>query len=98
MTKRGLGYHLEKMVKEGILASVPHGIFRYYYPAGADIPPHLTPKQQEILDVIREKPRTVEEIAGVLDKTAKSIEYHVQNLAGMEMIETNDQGHLSVKK
>ena len=38
MTKRGLGYHLEKMVEEEILVSVPHGIFRFYYPAGADIP------------------------------------------------------------
>jgi len=97
MTKRGLGYHLERMVREGIITSVPHGIFRYYYPAGADIPQHLTPMQQEILDIIREDTCTVGEIADVLGKTRKAVEYHVLNLAGMGLIGENDQGYLFVK-
>jgi len=98
MTKRGLGYHLEKMVEEEILVSVPHGIFRFYYLAGADIPQHLTPMQQEILDLIRGEPCTAEEIADVLDKTVKAIIYHVKNLAGMGLIGENEQGLLFVKK
>ena len=97
MTKRGLGYHLEKMVEEGIIVSVPHGIFKYYYPTGADIPRHLTPMQQEILDMIREEPCTVVEIADVLEKTKKAIEYHVGNLLRIGVIRTNDQGLLFEK-
>lgn len=98
MTKRGLGYHLERMVEEEIIVAVPHGIYKYYYLPGADIPQHLTPMQQEIVDLIRKDPCTVKEIADVLEKTKKAIEYHVGNLAVMGIIGKNDQGYLFVKK
>ena len=97
MTKRGLGYHLEKMVEEGIIVSVPHGIFKYYYPTGADIPRHLTPMQQEIVDLIKGDTCTAEEIADVLEKTKKAIEYHVGKLIRMEVIGKNDKGYLFEK-
>jgi len=77
---------------------VPHGIFRFYYPAGADIPQHLTPNQQEILDLIQRDPCTVGEIADVLEKTKKAIEYHVGKLLELEVIGKNDEGYLFVKK
>ena len=97
MTKRGLGYHLERMVEEGIIMSVPHGIFKYYYPTGADIPQHLTPMQQEIVDLIKGDTCSAEEIADVLEKTKKAIEYHVGKLIRMEVIGKNDQGYLFEK-
>ena len=98
MTKRGLGYHMERLVEEGLIMVVPHGIFKFYYPPGADIPQHLTPMQQEILDLIQRDPCTVGEIADVLEKTKKAIDYHVGNLAGMGLIGNNDEGNLFMKK
>ena len=97
MTKRGLGYHLEKLVEEGLIIAKPHGIFKFYYPAGADIPRHLTPMQQEIVDLIKGDTCTAEEIADVLEKTKKAIEYHVGKLIRMEVIGKNDKGYLFEK-
>ena len=57
MTKRGLGYHLERLVEEGLIDAKPHGIFKFYYPPGyEETTKKLTPMQQEIVDIIKEQP------------------------------------------
>lgn len=82
LTKRGLGYHLEKMVKEGLITEKPQGIFKFYYPANMEQPASkLTPMQQRIFDIINEEPCTTDEIADVMDKSKRSVEYHLGNLS-----------------
>ena len=89
MTKRGLGYHLQRLIEDGIIVSKPLG---RYYPVGADILPHFTPMQKKVVDFIKGDPCTTEEIAYVLDKTTKAMEYHVRNLAKMGVIRMKEDG------
>ena len=92
MTKRGLGYHLEMLVKEKLIVSVPHGIFRFYYPPDAEIPRHFTPKQQAILDIIKERPCSQAELAGTLRKNINAVGYHIGNLKKMGAITKDGNG------
>ena len=86
LTKRGLGYHLERLVEEGIIDVKPLGIFRFYYPDGyEDTGRKLTPMQQ-VVDVIREGLSTKNEIADAMEKTPKAINYHLYNLLEMGII------------
>ena len=97
MTKRGLGYHLERLVAEGLIVAVSHGIFKYYYTPGADIKRPLTPMQQEIVDIIRVEPCNTGELANVLEKTIKAVEYHLMNLVKMDMVFLNEDRHWQLK-
>lgn len=92
MTKRGLGYHLERLVKEKIVVSVPHGIYRFYYPPGTEIPRHFTPKQQVILDIIGKQPCSQAEIAGTLRNNLYAVGYHIGNLVKMGAITKDKDG------
>ncbi len=92
-TKRGLGYHLENLVEEGLIIAIPHGIFKFYYSAGYDeIKKSLTPKQQKIMDIVRKDPCTKEKIAEIMGQTPPSIHYHLKNLVKMGMVERKGSG------
>ena len=94
LTKRGLGYHLERLVEEGVIDVKPHGIFKFYYPAGyEETTRKLTPMQQEIVDIIRKDLCSTHEIADILEKTTKAIDYHLSNLLKMEVIERRGVGN-----
>ena len=94
LTKRGLGYHLEILVEEGLIDAKPLGIFKFYYPAGyEETKRKLTPMQQEIVDLMREATRTVEEIGDILEKTPMAIQYHLKNLLLMGIIRRDDIGN-----
>ena len=87
LTKRGLGYHLERLVAEGLIIAKPHGIFKFYYPAGYEEKPRkLTPMQKEIFDLLVQDPCTTEELSEVLGKSKKAIEYHIGNLLKLGFI------------
>ncbi len=94
LTKRGLGYHLERLVGEGLIVSKSRGIFKFYYLPGAEeIRQPLTPMQQEIMEIIKTEPATTEEVAEVLDKSNKAVEYHIRNLFKMDAIVLKDNGY-----
>jgi len=81
LTKRGLGYHLEKMLDEGLISIKPHGIFKFYYPSGMELPSKvLTPMQQKIFELIKEESCTTRKIAEIMKKSERSIDYHVNNM------------------
>ena len=89
LTKRGLGYHLEKLVEEGIVVTEPRGIFKYYYPYGAEIQKPLSPTQRKIADLIKEEPCTAGEIGEILERSESSTHYHLTNLVKLGIIEKN---------
>ena len=89
LTKRGLGYHLEKLVEEGIIVTNSRGIFTFYYPYGAEIQKPLRPTQRKIADLIKEEPCTTEEIAEILEHSESSINYHLYNLVKLGIIQRN---------
>ena len=81
LTKRGLGYHLEKMTDEGIVITQSKGIFKYYYPMGSDIEPkNLTPSQQDVFDTFQETPMTLEKLTAITGRSTSSVKHHLYNL------------------
>lgn len=102
LTKRALGYHLERLVEEGLVDVQPHGIFKFYYPAGyEDTSKKLTPMQQQIFEIIRETPCSTDELADVLGKSKRAVQYHLKNLESIGFIErkkmTNGTHHWYVE-
>ncbi len=88
LTKRALGYHLERLVEEGIVDVKPHGIFKFYYPAGfEDDSRKLTPMQEQIFNIIRETPCSTDELADVLGKSKRAVQYHLKNLSTIGFID-----------
>jgi len=93
-TKRGLGYHLEILVKEELIETKSLGIFKFYYPAGYDeTKKNLTPKQQEIVDIVRKGSSTKKEIANIMGQTPASVYYHLKNLLKMGIVERKEIGY-----
>ena len=93
-TKRGLGYHLENLVREGLIDARSLGIFKFYYPAGYEgTEKNLTPKQQEIVDIVRKGSSTKEEIANIMGQTPPSVYYHLKNLLKMGLVERKEMGY-----
>ena len=87
LTKRGLGYHLERLVEEGLVMAKSKGIFKFYYPAGyKDAQKRLTPMQQKVFDILKEEPCSTEELADIMGKSRSSIEYHDKNISDMGFI------------
>ena len=81
LTKRGLGYHLEKMTDEGIVITQSKGIFKFYYPMGSKVEPKkLTPIQQKLVDTLRIKPATKEILGNIIGKSPRAVHYHLKNL------------------
>ena len=86
--KRTLGYHLDKMMNEGILISQSKGIFKFYYPVGYDVKPErLTPTQQKVVDALREKSMTTREMATIMDKSMPTTKYHLDKLREMGFVD-----------
>ena len=91
--KRTLGYHLDKMINEGIVVSRPKGIFKFYYPIGYNVEPeNITPTQRKVVDVLREKPMTTREIAKIMNKSLPSIKYHLDKLREMGFVDRRSVG------
>ena len=96
LTKRGLGYHMKKLVDEGLVVFKAHGIFKFYYLPGAEIRRPLTPTQQEIVDLVREEPCSMDEIAEILDKSISATDYHLKNLVILNIIRLNDDYYYQI--
>tara|TARA_Y100000034_G_scaffold135816_1_gene209283 strand:- start:527 stop:844 length:318 start_codon:yes stop_codon:yes gene_type:complete len=92
LTKRGLGYHIENLIAEGMIISKNNGIFKHYFIAGTkDFPVLLTPMQQQIVNLLETEPLTLEDISETLGKSKRGIMYHVENLVKMNVILGHDE-------
>jgi len=89
LRKCSLGYHLKKMVEEGIIVTHSHGIFTFYYPYGAEMEKPLTPMQRKVFNIIKNEPCTSAEIADILERSENSINYHLTNLVKLRVIKRN---------
>lgn len=97
LTKRGLGYHLEKMTKEGIIISQSTGFFKYYYPLGSRVESkNITPAQEKVIDILREKPASTKELADTMKKSPRSVDYHLKNLREKGFVAVRKVGNKSV--
>ena len=85
---RTLRYHLEKMIKEGILVSRSRGIFKFYYPVGSEIDTkQLTPTQQKVIELLRDKPMMTMDLAVEMGRARTSVIYHLDKLREMGFVE-----------
>ena len=94
LTKRGLGYHLEKMLKEGIIISQSISKFKYFYPLGAEIEPKpLTPTQEKIAEILRENPMTAKELGKTMGKTTRAVTHHLKKLQEKGFVDRRKGGN-----
>ena len=84
---RGVAYHLESLLAEKIVIARPVGKYKYYYPYGyCGAVKSLTPREQEVFDVLKDGSRTKREIADTLDKTPMAVKRHLQTLSRKGLI------------
>ena len=87
LSLQGLGYHLVILVKEGLIDTTSLGKSKFYYPGGYKIEARvMTPKQQEMFEILQKDPRTIGELAEVLGKSRNTISEHLNNLSRMGVI------------
>jgi len=85
--KETLLYHLRQLVKEELIVSKSHKGHKFYYLTGTtDFLQPLTPVRQRIIDIIRRKPCSNEEIAEILEMAKGGIDYQLKKLAIMGVL------------
>jgi len=91
-----LAYHLQVLEREEIIKSMKDGKYRRFYPFTAKIPEEGgAPKriQRLILEVIRSTPGICQkDIACLLNLTRSTINYHIERLKQMGLVECRREG------
>jgi biotin operon repressor len=93
-----LTHHLSVLENQQFIKSSNDGMYKRYYPLGANIDPNskLTEPQARILRKIQASPGISQtEIANELDQNRKSVHYHVKRLSDEGLIQVEPDGRVS---